>query len=111
MVEFWHHRFVCIGRDLLGSTGPIPLLKTYHLELAAWNYAQSNFEYLHHQSPSLGNPFLCLTTLILKRIFLVFRWIFMLFNLCPLPLVWLVGTTEKSLTPYMSFPPNLYWYT
>jgi len=34
-----------------------------------------------------------------KKFFLMFRWNFLCFSLCPLPLVLSLGTTEKSLAP------------
>ena len=39
-----------------------------------------------------------------KKFFLVFSWNFLCFSLCPLPLVLMLGTTEKSLAP-SSWPP------
>ena len=48
---------------------------------------------------SLGNLCQCLTTLTRKKCFLVFRWNFVCFNLCPVPLAPSVGTPEKCLAP------------
>jgi len=48
---------------------------------------------------SLGSLFQCSSTLRGKKFFLMFRWNFLCFHLCPLPLVLLLGTTEKSLVP------------
>jgi len=51
----------------------------------------------------LGSLFECSVTLKVKKFYLVFRWNFLCFSLCPLPLVLLLGTTEESgpilLTP------------
>jgi len=46
---------------------------------------------------SLGSLFQCSVTLRVKKFFLMFRWNFLCFNLCPLPLVLSLGTTEKNL--------------
>ena len=48
---------------------------------------------------SLGSLVQCSVTLRVKKFFLLFSWNFLCFNLCPLPLVLLLGTTEKSLVP------------
>jgi len=50
---------------------------------------------------SLGSLFQCSVTLRGKKFFLMFRWNFLFFSLCPLPLVLLLGTTEKSLVPLL----------
>jgi len=47
----------------------------------------------------LGSLFQCSVTLRGKKFFLMFRRNFLCFNLCPLPLVLSLGTTEKSLAP------------
>jgi len=38
-------------------------------------------------------------TLRVKKIFLLLRWNYLCFSLCLMPLVLLLGTTEKSLAP------------
>ena len=48
---------------------------------------------------SLGNLGQGLTTLMVKKFFLMFRRNFLCLSLCPLPLVLSLGTTEKSLAP------------
>jgi len=48
---------------------------------------------------SLGSLCQCSVTLRGKKFFLMFRWNFLCFSLCPLPLVLSLGTTEKSLAP------------
>jgi len=48
---------------------------------------------------SLGNLFQCSVTLRGKKFFLMFRGNFLCFSLCPLSLLLLLGTTEKSLAP------------
>ena len=52
---------------------------------------------------SLGNLFQCSVTHRVKKFFLMFRWNFLCFILCPLLLVLSLGTTEESgpilLTP------------
>jgi len=47
----------------------------------------------------LGSLFQCSVTLKVKKFFLMFSWNLLCFSLCPLPLVLLLGTTEKSLAP------------
>jgi len=47
----------------------------------------------------LGSPFQYSVTLRVKKFFLMFRWNFLCFSLCLLPLVLLLGTTEESLAP------------
>jgi len=48
---------------------------------------------------SLGSLGQGSVTLRVKKFFLMFRWNFLCFRLCPLPLVLSLGTTEKSLAP------------
>ena len=52
------HRIVEVGRDLLGSSSPAPLLKQGQLEQVAQDHAQSSSEYLCGQRlPNLsGQP-------------------------------------------------------
>ncbi|XP_052646855.1 uncharacterized protein LOC128143559 [Harpia harpyja] len=54
---------------------------------------------------SLGNLCQSLVTLTLKKCFLMFRGNLLCFSLCPLPLVLLLGATEKILAPSFSHPP------
>jgi len=53
---------------------------------------------------SLGNLFQCSTTLKVKKLFLMFIWNFPCSSLCPLPLVLLLGTTERSLASFSWLP-------
>ena len=57
---------------------------------------------------SLGSLFQGSVTLRGKKFFLMFRRNFLCFSLCTLPLVLLLGTTEKSLAPSSSHPPFRY---
>jgi len=57
---------------------------------------------------SLGSLFQCSVTLRVKKFLLMFRWNFLCFSLCPLPLVLSLGTTEKSLAPSSWHPPRRY---
>lgn len=58
-----------------------------------------------------GNFFLYLATFTIDIFFsLVLRWSFMCFNLCLLPLVLSVSTTEKRLAPLSSLFPIRYFY-
>ena len=102
-----NHRIVGIGRDFLRSCSPSPQLKQGQLEQVSQDHVQLNFEYLHRwRYSSMGSLFQCLPTFTVKKCFLVFRWNFMFFKLCPLPLVLSVDTTEKILAPSSSFPPS-----
>jgi len=40
---------VGVGRDLCGSSSPIPLLKQGHLQQAAQDFVQVGLEYLHRR--------------------------------------------------------------
>lgn len=51
---------------------------------------------------SLGN--LCQCSVTVTKYFLESKWIFMCSDLCPLPLVLLLGTIENSLSFSSSFP-------
>jgi len=83
-----YHRTVGVGRDLWGSSSPTTLPKQGHPELAVQDHVQASFEYLQRRR---------LHNLRVKKFFLMFRWNSLCFSLCPLPLVLLLGTTEKSL--------------
>jgi len=48
---------------------------------------------------SLGSLFQCSVILRGKKFFLLFRWNFLCFSLCPLPLGLSMGTTEMNLAP------------
>jgi len=48
---------------------------------------------------SLDSLFQCSITLKVKKFFLRLRWNILCFGLCPLPLVLLLGITEKTLAP------------
>jgi len=89
-----------VGRDVLESSTPTPLLKQVHLMQATQNRVQVGFEYLQrrrlHNLP-LGSLFQCSVTHKVKKFFLMFRRNFQFFSSYLLPLVLLLGTTEKSL--------------
>ena len=57
---------------------------------------------------SLGSLFQCSFTLRVKKFFFMFTWNFLCFNLCPLPLVLLLGTTPESLAPSFWHPSLSY---
>ena len=93
--ESQNHRIVEVGRDLCGSPSPTPLLKQGHLQQAAQDRVQVGLEYLQRRRLQGQGS----VTLRGKKFFLLFSWNFLCFSLCPLPLVLLLGTTEKSLAP------------
>lgn len=108
-----NHRIIDVGKDLLKSPCPNPLLKSGQLEQVAQDHVQWGFKYLHRwrfHSIS-GNSFLHLTIVSVTKYFLALRWNFMGFNLCLLPLVLSVGTATKSLAPLSSLFPIRYLYT
>ena len=53
----------------------------------------------------LDNLCQCSVSLTAKQCFLIFRWSHLCFSVCPLPLVLLLDTTEKSLAPSSLHPP------
>ena len=60
---------------------------------------------------SLGSLFQCLTTLTVKKVFLMFKFNFTYFSLCPLLLLLSLVTTERRLTSSPSFfSPVRYLY-
>jgi len=97
--ESQNHRMVEVGRDLCGSSSPTPLPKQGHLQQAAQDRIQVvvNISREGDSTTSLGSLFQSSVTLRVKKFFLMFRWNFLCFSLCPLPLVLSLGTTEKSL--------------
>lgn len=101
------HRIIKVRRKFLSSSSPASLLQvgaaiSGFLGLSSWIFNISQ----------LGTTQVSCSTVWLpseyKKVFLVFRWNFLIFNLCPLPLVLIVATTEKSLVPSSSFSPKRY---
>ena len=106
-----NHRVSGVGRDLCGPSSPTPLPKQGHLQQAAEDLVQVGFEYLQRRrlhKPPLGSLFQCSVTLRVKKFFLMFRWNFLCFSFCLLPLVLSLGTTGKSLAPSSWHPPCRY---
>jgi len=109
-----NHSMFEIGKDLWRSSCPTALLKQHHLEPVAQGYVQMAFKYLYgsrlyNQSvqavPMISHP------MRVKKIFLIFRWHFLCFSLCPLPLFLSLGTTEKCLGLSSLHPPCRYLCT
>jgi len=100
-VKSQNHRMVGVGRGLWGSSSQTPLTRQGHLQQTVQDHIQADLEYL--QIRRLHNPsgqlLQCSVTLQVKKIFLMFRQNKLCFSLCPLPVVLLLGTTEKSLDP------------
>jgi len=96
-----NHRMVGVGRDLCGSSSPTLLPKQGHLQQAAQHLVQPSLEYLQrrrlHNLP--GQPVPVLRHPQREEVLHMFRWNFLCFSFCPLPLVLSLGTTEKSLAP------------
>lgn len=61
----------------------------------------------------LVNLFYCVTSLTIFFFFLIFflKWNFLYFNLCSLPVILSLGTTEKSLVPSSLLPTTWCLYT
>jgi len=95
-----NHRMVGVGRDLCGSSSPTLLPKQGHLQQAAQDLVQVGLEYLQrrrlHSLPGQPVPVLRHSV---KKFFLMFRWNFSCFRLCPVPLLLLLGIAEKSSAP------------
>jgi len=49
-IESQNHRMVGVGRDLCGSSSPIPLLNQGHLQQAAEDLFQAGLEYLQRRT-------------------------------------------------------------
>lgn len=103
-----------MGRDLWRLSGPSPCsnqgLQGSRLlrAVSSWvlNYCQRHR--LHNLS---GNLFQCLTNVMGKKFLLLFKWNFLHFSLCPLPLIPSLDTSEKSLALSSLLPPIWYLYT
>jgi len=101
ITESQNHRMLRVGGDLCRSSGPTPLPKQGHLQQAAQDLVRwvLNISREGESTTSLGSLFQGSVTVREKLFFLMFRQNFLCFNLCPLPLVLSLGTTEKSLAP------------
>uniref|UniRef100_A0A8B9QH24 Glycoprotein endo-alpha-1,2-mannosidase n=2 Tax=Apteryx owenii TaxID=8824 RepID=A0A8B9QH24_APTOW len=82
------------------------------LEQAAQDHVQLGFKYLQGCGlHSLSRkPVSMFSYPCSKEVFLMFKWNFLCFSLCPLPLILSLGTTEKSLAPSSLDPPIRYLY-
>lgn len=99
-------RITEVGRHLWSSPIPATRINAEAARVRYTDCAQLRFEYLQGCSTnSLGN--LCSTTTSVKRI-LLFRWNSLCFDLCPLPLVLSLGTTEKNPPPSSLHHPIRY---
>ena len=86
-----------LGRDLWRPSRSSPLQVPYsmlHRKMSRWVLSISREG---DSTASLGSLFQCFVTLTVKKFFLMFVWNFPCSSLCPLPLVLLLHTTEKSL--------------
>ena len=91
-----------VGRDLWGSSLVQPPWRNrvtqsrLHRTSSSWVL---NISRERDSTTSLGSLFQCSVSLKVKKFFLMYRWNFSCFSLCPLPLVLSLSTTEKSLAP------------
>ena len=103
-----------VGRDLCGSSSPTPCQSrvTYSRLHRTLSRQVLNISREKESTTSLGNLFQGSVTLRVKKFFLMFRQNFLCFSLCPLPLVLLLGTTEKFdpilLTPTLKIIIGIY---
>jgi len=92
-----------VGRDLCGTSSPTHLPKQSHLEQAAQDFVQVGLEFLQrrrlHNVPGQSVPGLHHPQ---SEFFLMFRWNFLCFSLCPLPLVLSLDTTEEKMLVYLN---------
>jgi len=99
--ESQNHRIVGVGKNLWGSSSPIPLPKQGHLQQAAQDLVQEGLEYLQrrriHNLP--GQPVPVLRHAQGKEVVPRVIWNFPCLSLYLLQLVLLLGTTEKGLAP------------
>lgn len=101
-------------KGIWGDLVQPPLPKHIHLQQFAgiapsqvWNFSLWKEEYF---TASLGNLFQGSDTLRLKTFFLIVRWKFLCFRLCPLPSLLSLGTTENTLDPfYRHLPLRDFW--
>ena len=103
ITESPNHRTVGVGRDLWGSFNPIQSPYWSRVTYSRLHRTASrqvlNISREGVSKTALGNLFQCSVILRGKKFFLMFRWNFLCFSLCPLPLVLSLGSTEKSLAP------------
>jgi len=91
---------VGVGRDLYGSSSPALPQKQGHYSRLHRTFSRQGLNISRGESTaSLGSLFQRSVTLSVKKFFFMFRWNFLCFNLCLLPLVLSLGTTDKSLAP------------
>lgn len=100
------------GLRLEGSSGGLlvqPSCSSRALLSRLPRTGQPAFECLHRWRflNLLGNLCQCSATLTVTKYFLQSKWIFMCSDLCPLPLVLLLGTTENNLSFFQSFPSGV----
>lgn len=100
-----------VAKDVLTATSPIAMPKHRVTSLPGYpGVVEFCFDCLHRLRVYSLSGHLVLVfdhSHSKKSVFFVFRGNFLIFNSCPLPLVQLVGTTEKNLTPF-SFPSSIY---
>ena len=95
ITESQNHRMVGLEGTSVGHLVQPPCQSRLHRTLSRQVLNISREE----STTSLGNLFQCSITLRGKKFFLMFRGNFLCFSLCPLSLLLLLGTTEKSLAP------------
>lgn len=101
-----NHRLAEVGRDLWDSSHPTPAQGwvTYSRLLRAVSREDLNTSRDGESTNCSAKLCLHLITCTVKMFFLVFKWNFLCFNLCPWPLVLPLGTTEEA--PASLLPPH-----
>lgn len=89
-----------IGKDLWRSSTSTPCSKQGQLQQLAQDCVQVGFEYLQGWS----NLLQCVITLTVKKFFLIFKWNFLYFILCPLPLVFHWAPHRRVCLHLLYFP-------
>lgn len=106
-----------VGRDLWRLSHPTHLLKAGSARADSLGYSKPisnqflNGSKYWDSTSSVGDLFLYLAILTIKKCFLIFKLNFLHFYLCLLPLVLLLVATEKSLSPSALHSPIIYSYT
>ena len=105
-----NHRAVQVGRELWGLSRPHPPHTQSRVSMLFRAVSSWIFDIFKDggSTVSLGNLFQGLTILTVKKFFLTFRWSFLHFHLCPLPVVLSLGITKTNLAP--SHPLTGYFY-
>lgn len=105
-----------VDRDLCRSSGLTSLLKRDQLQPVAQDRTQISFNVFRDGGCTIspGNLFLCSVILRVNKCFLIFKWTFLCFSLCPLPVSLSLKSGSCLFTPSLQvlmyinkIPPSL----